>query len=314
MSAPGYFSASGFAPASPQAASIDGLMWLTLAIMGLIFLLVFGLIAASIYKSSRLQGDGEPVQTFGNARLETGWTLGSLLTVAILFGLTVPVLHASHPFEPGQEKPAVTVIGHQWWWEVRYPTNPPVYSANEIHVPIGKKSLLELQSADVIHDFWVPQLGPKQDMVPGTTQYLWLEPQAAGNYDGTCAEFCGNEHAWMRIRVVAQTPEEFDAWIKSQQTSLAALSPHAERGGRLFVQNACNSCHAVSPDGARVAPDLTHVAQRQTLGAGVMENSDVNLALWIKNPQAIKPQCNMPSFQLPPQDLADITTYLLGVK
>jgi cytochrome c oxidase subunit 2 len=310
-----YFSASGFAPVSPQATNVNHLMWVSLAVFGCIFLLVTALIAIGLVRSAvSRDGSEEPVQVHGNVYLEIGWTLGSLLTVAVLFGLTVPVLHSTHPFESGDTPPSLTVIGHQWWWEVRYPTNPPIYTANEVHIPVGQKSLLALQAADVIHDFWVPQLGPKQDMIPGTTQHLWLEPRAAGTYDGACAEFCGNEHAWMRIRVIAESPADYQAWIQKQQAALQVAGVKAQHGQQLFVQNACNSCHAVGGEGARIAPDLTHVAERQTLGSGVIQNSPANLALWIKDPQAVKPQCNMPSFQLSDSDVDDLTTYLEGVQ
>jgi cytochrome c oxidase subunit 2 len=285
-------------------------MVVTLGVTGLIFLLVAGLIGAIVLRSRGPAPPGEPHQNFGNLRLETAWTLGSLLTVGVLFALTVPVLHQSHPPLEESGTPTVTVIGHQWWWEVRYPTTSPVvFTANEIHLPVGIRSLVALESADVIHDFWVPTLGPKQDMLPGQTNYLWLEPTRSGVYDGACAEFCGNEHAGMRIRVIADSPEDYARWIAAQQAPQGGGTGTA-RGAALFRHYACSGCHAVTSEGARVAPDLTHLAQRQTLGAGVVVNSPANLALWLKDPQALKPQCNMPSFNLSEAEVADLTAFL----
>lgn len=311
-------------------------MLTSLGLLSCIFVLVAVLIGLILWRSRSPFKDvantpsGEPLQVFGHRTLEVSWTLGSLAMVALLFGLTVSVIHSSHPgtaAEAHDPIPDVTVIGHQWWWEVRYgsesrdavnstATNGSapaegIVTANEVHVPVGKRTLLALQAGDVIHDFWVPQLGPKQDMIPGQTTYLWLEPKHAGTYDGACAEFCGSEHAWMRIRVIAESPEAFASWQTQQRMPLASTASVA--GGRLFTQYACNSCHAISGQGARVAPDLTHVAERQTLGAGVLQNSPEHLALWLKNPQLVKPQCNMPSFNLNEQDVAALTAYLEGL-
>ncbi len=211
--------------------------------------------------------------------------------------------------------PDLTVIAHQWWWEVRYPGG--AVAANEIHIPIQSNLLVRLDSADVIHDFWVPQLGPKMDVIPGHPNPVWIRADTPGEYLGACAEYCGAEHAWMRIRVEAQAPAEYETWLARQQLPAPAPFPAAQvRGLQIFRQKTCINCHTikgVNPD-TSVAPDLTHFAGRANIGTGVLNNTPAGLRLWLSDPQAVKPACHMPNFQLTPDEVNALAEYLETTK
>ena len=203
-------------------------------------------------------------------------------------------------------------MAHQWWWEAKYASG--AVTANEIHIPVGQRVALRLESADVIHDFWVPELGRKMDIIPGRPSTMWIEADSAGTYEGACAEYCGVQHAWMRILVIAQSPEDFAAWERHELEKAPAPAPadaDATRGASLFASMTCVSCHAI--DGttatARYAPDLTHVAERRTLGAGVLVNTAANLGRWLKNPQDIKDGCHMPNAQLSDAQVQGLVAY-----
>jgi cytochrome c oxidase subunit 2 len=181
-----------------------------------------------------------------------------------------------------------------------------VTTANEIHIPVGKRLLVDFRSADVIHDFWVPALGRKIDIVPGHPNRLWIEADHGGTYLGACAEFCGNEHAWMRILVMADPPDEFAAWIKQQSAvPPKPVTADERRGAEIFRENICTNCHLRS-----VGPDLMHVASRRTLAAGALENTPANLAAWLHDPNNFKPGSNMPDFKLSADDLRALVAFL----
>jgi cytochrome c oxidase subunit 2 len=210
----------------------------------------------------------------------------------------------------------LAVVGHQWWWEVRYPQSGAV-TANEIHIPVGQRLRVRVDSADVIHSFWVPQLGPKKDMIPGHPNYLWLQADRAGVYEGACSEYCGDQHAWMRFTVVAEEPPRFQAWMSDQaRPANEATDALARAGQRIFFAQTCANCHTIAGTSARAnaAPNLTHLATRAQLGAGVMENSPEAVARWLKNPQAIKPRCQMPNFGLSDQQVTELTAYMEGLQ
>jgi cytochrome c oxidase subunit 2 len=250
--------------------------------------------------------------------IEIVWTLVPLVLLIVVFVFTVKVMVATEPSraEGAGAEPDLIVVGHQWWWEARYPKSGSV-AANEIHCPVGTRWLVRVESADVIHDFWVPPLGPKIDAVPGHPNYVWLQADAPGTYLGTCSEYCGAEHAWMRIRVVAQAPTDFERWVDEQERLPAPpTAAEAVRGARLFEQQTCVSCHQVrgTPANAMVGPDLTHVASRTTLGAGVMTNTPQHLTAWLENPQAIKPGIRMPDLHLSQSDAQALTAYLETLK
>lgn len=298
-----------FTPHSPEAAAIASLFTSTLLICAAVFTLVTVLVAVCAVRFRR-RDDREPVQVEGHTRLEIGWTLAPIVVLAGILFLTVGAMNVSDP--PIDREPDVTVIGHQWWWEARYPSG--VVTANEIHIPTGKPLVFRLESADVTHDFWVPELGRKIDATPGHPTSIWLEADAPGAYTGSCAEYCGVQHAWMRILVVAEPPERFAAWERRELAPAAVTSGVAEtRGASLFQSLSCAGCHRVGGSGgappARFAPDLTHVASRKTLGAGILVNNAQNLALWLKDPQAIKTGCHMPNEQLTDAQTSDLVAY-----
>jgi len=214
----------------------------------------------------------------------------------------------------------VTVVAHGWWWEVRYrgPDGRDVVSANEVRLPVGRPVRLALTASDVIHSFWVPQLAGKVDMVPGRINHLALVAQRAGIYRGQCAEFCGVQHARMALQVVVLETQAFDAWLAAEaRDAVAPTTERARAGAALFLQSGCAACHTVRgvSVGATVAPDLTHVAARGTLGAGTLANEPGAMLAWIAGVQTLKPGAAMPSFShLPPETLAALTAYLEGLR
>jgi cytochrome c oxidase subunit 2 len=300
---------SPFTPSSPFAAAIAHLFWITLGVCAVIGVGVTAAIAYSLVVFRARPGGDEPPQLAGNRKLELLWTVVPTCIVALLFVMTVDTMARSDP--PADRAPGLIVVGHRWWWEARYPSG--VVTANEIHIPVGQPLLVRLESADVIHDFWVPPLARKMDAVPGHSNSFWMSADAPGVYRGTCAEYCGTQHAWMRLLVVAEPAESFDAWQRAQ---LAPAPPPASgapaRGERTFRDEACGNCHTVAGRGfdGRVAPDLTHVATRSTLGAGVTGATPDDLRAWLHDPQSIKPGSLMPDFKLSDAQVSDLVAYL----
>ena len=267
-----------------------------------------------------------PPQEHGNRRLEIAWTVVPALVVAALLGYTVFTM-VNGP-TPGSELPPggdpdIIVVGHQWWWEVRYPKQGDVVTANELYLPVGRRLLVQLESRDVQHDFWVPQLGQKMDMYPGKVNHLWLEAKAAGEYQGACAEYCGTEHAWMRILAIAVPQAEFDAWIEEQRASAQPPAAFGERGpdpiasgNQLFAQYGCGSCHAIAGSAydGRAAPALTNFSARRTISAGVLEHTPENLARYLHDPQEVKPGVLMPNFRLQDWEVQALVAYLESLR
>ena len=290
----------------PPADAIGTLSLIVGAIALLVFIGVEGALVYAIwrYRASRNVA-GEPATFEQNRRLEIAWTAAPALILAVVFVLT---LGAMAEINGAGVAPSMRIAatGHQWWWEFSYGGTK---TANELHIPIDTPIDLELTSADVIHSFWVPELGPKMDMLPGTTNRLRLFARRAGSYDGQCAEFCGVEHAWMRIRVVAQSQVEFDQWLAAQG------SPAATQGGageRVLVSNICVNCHTIRGTAAAgtAGPDLTHVAARVTIGAGVLPNDVARMRAWLADPQRYKPGALMPRVPLSDADLDALAAYL----
>jgi cytochrome c oxidase subunit 2 len=276
-----------------------------------IFILVAVLVTWSIIRYRARPGAGEPLQTFGSPRLETVWTVVPLILVTGLFFMTIRAMALIDA--PGQpdRPPDLVITGHQWWWQARYANG--ALTAGEFHIPVGRRLLVQIESADVIHDFWVPELARKMDAVPGRTGYIWLEADSAGTYDGVCSEFCGTQHAWMHFIVVAEPEAAFSAWLAQQAEPATKPSTEATlRGRTLFQQKKCGDCHAISGSDARGAsgPDLTHVASRRFLGAGISANTAENMSRWSSSPQAIKPGNRMPDQSLSASELEAITSYL----
>ncbi len=301
-----------FNPNSPQARDIVDLFFWSMVIGGVIFVLVTGLILYSVWRFRGRPGDGEPHQNPGNRKLEIAWTIAPTVLLAIIFVVTLSAMRRIDP-DPAGQQPDVIVTGYSWWWHVEYP-NSGVVTANEIHIPVGQQVLFQLKAADVIHDFWVPELGPKKDMIPGHPgNTVWLAADEPGIYLGACAEYCGTQHAWMRIRVIAHPQEEFDEWLRQQASIPAApMSEELVRGAQIFQESTCVNCHAIAGTNAnaQAGPNLTHVGSRLTLGAGIIDNTPENLGQWILNPHAIKPGVQMPGYNYSPADLRALVAYL----
>jgi cytochrome c oxidase subunit 2 len=305
-----------FLPQSPQAQSIANLFGIITIIALLILILVTGLVIFAMIRF-RSRGSLEPVsETHGQTKLEITWTALPVILLAVVFGLTVSTMQKSDPRATAGQAPDVIVIAHQWWWEVHYPQTG-VVTANEIHLAAGQRYLFRFESADVIHDFWAPQLGRKIDIIPGHPNQMFLQADQVGTYSGACAEYCGAQHAWMRIRVLVQSTADFNNWLQAQaQVPALPGSGDAAQGAQLFQQLTCASCHAIAGTAAQanIGPDLTHIASRQTIGAGVLDNNPQNLTAWIDNPQAIKPGVRMPDLGLTSQQVQELVAYMETLK
>ncbi len=284
-------------------------------ILAVIFVLVSGLVVYAIVRYRERPGSSMPRQLAGSRKLEFLWTAVPIGLLATVFVFTAKTMRAANP-KKGTRPADLLVVGHQWWWEVKY-LKSGVITANEIHLPVGKAVLIQLEAADVIHDFWVPQLGRKIDAIPGHTNYLWLRADRPGVYSGICAEFCGTEHAWMRFEVVVQSPEEFTAWEQAQlKIPQPPSEPEALAGMKLFNELTCVNCHRLAGTRANqtAGPDLTHLAQRRMLAGGAAVNNPQTLAEWLKDPDRIKPGSNMPNFHLSDAQVRALVAYLETTK
>ncbi|HTF33720.1 MAG TPA: cytochrome c oxidase subunit II [Myxococcota bacterium] len=310
-----------FDPSSTPAYAIRELSWLVLGITGGIFALVAGLLAYILVRFRGRTGDksGEPSQIYGSPRIELAWTLVPLLIVVVLFLTTARYIFAIELARPKAGALEVTIVGHQWWWEIRYPALG-VVTANELHLPLSDPpgsdpTFITLQSADVIHSFWVPQLAGKLDLIPNKTNRLWLEPLRPGTYVGQCAQFCGVQHAGMLLRVVVHPKAEFEAWVAAQRAP-AVDDPSARPGRQVFESVACVSCHTVRGTRATgvFGPDLTHLMSRTMLGSGITENTTDHLHAWVNDPTRLKPGVLMPAMALSPEDLDQVVAYLATLR
>src|SRR6201997_122674 len=275
---------STLAPASTPAHQIFDLSVFVVAITGGIFLVVGGLLAVALYRFRARKTDplGEPAQISGSTQIELAWTVIPVLIVVVLFLTTARIIFAIQDTPKPKTAVDVTVIGHQFWWEFRYPKYG-VVTANELHIPVSsaaapKATFLKLTSADVNHSFWVPQLAGKTDLIANHVNSMWMDPQKPGLYLGQCAQFCGSQHALMLLRVYVDTPGQFAAWIKNQQQP-ARPDPAVAAGRRVFETQACMNCHTVSGTAAtgRFGPDLTHLMSRDTLASGAVVNTTETL-------------------------------------
>lgn len=309
-----------FASASTPAASIQELSWLVLAICAGIFVVVAGVTLYCIVRFRQQPGDDrEPPQIYGSTQIELAWTIVPVLIVLVLFLVLARYVNELQLRRPPAGALEVTVIGRQWWWEIRYP-GLGITTANEIHLPAGTRraprpAFLALESADVIHSFWVPQLAGKTDLVPNRHNTMWVEPYETGTFLGQCAEYCGTQHAHMLLRVVVHPPEEFDAWVEAQRRP-EVVDASVQAGRSLFQSTACVSCHTLGGTVARgtFGPDLTHLMSRQTIGAGAAPNTPENLRAWLVDPSRLKPGVLMPAMQLGSAEVDALTAYLLTLR
>jgi cytochrome c oxidase subunit II len=298
-----------FTPHSPRIQAIAGLFNGFLILAAIIFLVVAGLVTYAVVRYRARAGAADPPQTFGSRTAEVAWTAIPLLIVLALFVFTVRTMaYVDAPLDPAQP-PDVQIVGHQWWWEARY-LNGAV-TAHEIHIPAARRLLVQVDAADVIHDFWAPELARKMDAVPGRHGFIWLEADRPGTYAGACSEFCGQQHAWMRFQVIAESEADFSAWLAHQASAPPEPIGLGAEGAQIFRDQKCGDCHAVSPadTAPRSGPPLTHIASRKLLG-GEIPNTPENLTRWIATPQSVKPGNRMPEPQLSAAQIGALNAYL----
>jgi cytochrome c oxidase subunit II len=306
-----------FAPLSTPAQSVFDLSLFVLEVTGAIFLVVFSLL---VYAAVRFRKKGsasgkEPTQVYGSVQLELAWTVIPVLIVVVLFLASARVIGSVQNAEAPANAIQVTVIGHQFWWEYRYPSLG-VVTANELHIPVSdlahpSPTFLTLLSADTDHSFWVPRLAGKTDLIPNHPNRMWMDPHEAGLYLGQCSQYCGTQHALMLLRVYVDARDEFDRWVQQQQRSAEARGA-ARDGQKIFESTACVNCHTVrgTPAIGRFGPDLTHLMSRDTIASGAVPNNPENLRRWIQNPDVIKPGSKMPAMGLGPAEVSAVAAYM----
>ncbi len=316
-------STSIFAPAGTPAHSIFSLSMLVLSIVAAIFLVVAGLLLYAVvryrHRADAANASVEPPQIYGSTQIELSWTVIPVLIVVLLFLATARIILTTQNAPKPANALDVTVIGHQFWWEYDYP-KLGIVTANELHIPVSDPkhptpTYLTMSSADTDHSFWVPRLAGKMDLIPNQINTMWIDPQAPGLYLGQCAQYCGVQHAKMLIRVYADNPPEFAAWVAHQQQP-AVDDPGVAEGRAVFLHNACMSCHTIAGTAAtgRFGPDLTHVASRDTIASGSVTNNPANLRAFIDNPATFKPGVLMPAMHLSQHDLDAVVAYLSTLK
>ena len=310
-----------FSPASTPAHWIYHLALFGVAICLAIFLVVFSLIAYSAikYRKRPSDDDREPPQIYGSNQVELAWTVIPILIVVVLFLAAARVIHAIQDARFPRNAIEVTAIGHQFWWEFRYP-GYGFTTANELHVPVSERGYsipthITLLSADTDHSFWVPQLAGKTDLIPNRRNETWIEPHEVGHYVGQCAQYCGTQHAKMLLNVMVDSPDDFRKWVR-QQKSPAVVSDRVAAGRKEFEKNACTNCHTITGTVAngKFGPDLTHLMSRTTIAAGAVPNNEEKLLLWVREPDAIKPGCLMPAMQLDQQHVKEVVAYLMSLQ
>jgi cytochrome c oxidase subunit II len=292
--------------------------WVLLIIASIVIVVVSVLLIAALVR--RRREDGEPMRSGGGVSwiIVGGIAVPGLILLGVLF-LAMSTL-AADTAPPSKPSITIQVVGHRWWWEVRYPGTSPsdlLVTANEIHIPTGQPVRLELTTADVIHSFWIPQLAGKMDLVPGQRNTTWIEADSTGTYWGQCGEYCGLQHANMMMSVTAESPDRFTRWRQSEREPAVEPDDRASTiGMHAFQNSACAVCHTIRGTGAAgaIGPDLTHVGSRRTLAAGSIPNTRGYLAGWIANPQGVKRGVLMPAVPMSPGELNAIVTYLQSLK
>jgi len=307
-----------FNPAGPAAREIAGLGFFLFAVCGAIYGLVMGALLWALLRRRR-ESDGLP-QTERTLTRTVVMAVGATIVILLVFMISSVVAGRGLTSPRGPGAVTVDVVGHQWWWEFQYRDITPsdfVTSPNELHIPVGVPIHIKAISRDVVHSFWVPNLHGKRDLIPGQVTNFWIQADKPGVYRGQCAEFCGHQHAHMAFAVVAEPAEKFQAWIQHQrQVAAAPRTDQERRGQEVFLQTTCVMCHTVrgTPAGARVGPELTHVASRLTLAAGTLPNTRGHLAGWIINSQSVKPGNRMPPNPLSPDDAQAVLAYLRSLR
>jgi len=302
--------------ASPISSHESGLYWIILIMAMVVFVLVEGALIWILVRDRKRDGDEElPPQLHGNTRLEITWTAIPVLLTIALFIMTIQT--ASAVAAPLQMKTDLNlrVVGHRWWWEFDY-LDLGIATANELHIPAGTTVQVSLESVDVIHSFWVPELSGKTDVIPGQHNTMWLKGNQPGVYLGQCAEFCGTQHALMRFKVFVDSQEDFGAWVADQQTKVYAPRTADEEAGQKIVLDACIPCHSLDPaevETKKVGPNLAHLFSRSTFGGGAFDLNEENLRKWLKDTQGMKPGNDM-SITVSSQEFDELMAYLTKLK
>ena len=284
--------------------------WTTLVI----FIAVEGALLYACWRFRDRPGAPIPKQIHGHTPLEISWTVAFAVVLLIIGIPTIRIIFRT------QEAPAATalrvdVVGHQWWWEFKYP-GFNLTTANEVHLPVGQMVAFHLNAPDVIHSFWIPPLGGKRDVVPHRVNQLIMTPEVPGEYPGQCAEYCGTSHANMRFRAIVHAKGEFEEWVKTQQAPpVEPGDPLAQQGKEIFGKSACVGCHTIAGVSAgQIGPNLSHFASRKTFAGSLMATTPDNLVKWIENPAHMKPGALMPNLGMAGDQSKALAAYLLSLK
>ncbi len=309
-------SPSTFAPASMNARMIDNLTIILFSIAAVVFVVVEGLLIYTAIRFRRKNQEGYPKQVEGNGRIEIAWTIFPAVVLLVVFFISLKTL-GTLGYQPAAAANVlhVKVVGHQWWWEFDYP-DLKITTANELHIPVNTTVDIEVTSVDVIHSYWAPQLGGKIDAIPGHSNFTWVEATQTGTFHGQCSEFCGVQHGKMLFDVYVDTPDQFQAWVKDQQSPVPQLTGQAALGEQEFLKDACVGCHTIDGTIAqgKVGPNLTHLGSRLIFAGGVGTNTYENMATWLANPQAIKPGTIMPNLHLSQTQIDNLVAFLVNLK
>lgn len=306
---------SAIHPHSDYARWIQDLLDTQMIWVIIIFTLTMGLLLYAAIRFRSRPGAPEPKHIHGHTGLEVAWTIAPAIILALVAVPTVVTIYKTQGAPPPGAL-QVKVIGHQWWWEFQYPELGLV-TANEMHVPQGRAVDLDLRSGDVIHSFWFPAMGGKRDAVPNHPNRMWFTPDTVGTFPGQCGEFCGMSHGNMRMKLMVQTPQEFDAWVANQ--TLPAMEPDslslAGQGKHYFSRTLCITCHTVKGvSNGVIGPNLTHVGSRTSIAAALYPNDPDHLSRWIQNAPSMKPGSIMPKMTFPPEQVSAIVAYLQSLK
>jgi cytochrome c oxidase subunit II len=309
---------SALDPAADQASAIGDMWHLMLAVCGFMYALVLAFLAVALVRAWRRETASSLAGEVALTRMLYGFI--ALVVVGLVTLAVGSFLVDRRLFESGPEPLHVRITGMQWWWQVEYPSGDPaetVITANELHLPVGRETEIQLRTNDVIHSLWIPNLNGKLDLIPGRINTLRITPRRTGTFRGQCAEFCGLDHAWMALDVRVDDKDAFEAWRRHQLEPARAPQAEGERAGAdLFMKKPCTFCHAItgSDASARAGPDLTHFGSRTTLAAGARPLTRETLDAWLADPQRIKPGAHMPRIPLTDDERARLVDYLLSLK
>lgn len=302
-------------PRADFAREADNVLWATIWWATGVFVLVEGALLFAMWKFRDRPGAAEPVQTHGNTTLEIVWTIIPAFILAMIAVPTVRTIFKTATKPTGADVVQVVVIGHQWWWEFRYP-DLGITTAGDLVVPVGRTVNLEMTTVDVLHSFWLPQFAGKRDVFPNRYNNLWFTAEVAGDFPGQCTEFCGIQHGRMAYRIISKEGPEFDAWAANFNnpprdfSADSAANPLVRQGQTLFATKGCIGCHAMYPALPLTGPNLHHIGSRSHIAAGTLENTDENMARWIKDPQGWKRGVLMPNLGLTDEETQALVAYL----